>query len=104
MQPPEDEEVKLMRPLAKISNFLTAEGVIVRDMKWMLNDTFLVILTSNNKIVVFDVLLQVFRIVSKTSEENEQLINLEIADTYQSKSLQYQKQFKLFGFKNQVNF
>ena len=37
-----EEEVKPLRPIAKIKNF-TSEKVF--DMKWVLNDTFLVIIT-----------------------------------------------------------
>ena len=58
---PEDdpeEEVKPLRPLAKIKHF-TQEKVL--DMKWVLNDTFLVVLTQN-EVIVFDALLQVIQI------------------------------------------
>ena len=59
---PDDEEVKLMKPLAQIKNFLKQqasdeEQVRIQDMKWVLNDTFLLILTSRDEIVIFDVLL-----------------------------------------------
>jgi hypothetical protein len=48
-----DDEVKPLRPIAKIKDF-TLEKVL--DMKWVLNDTFLVIITQN-EVIVFDALL-----------------------------------------------
>ena len=65
---PEDgpeEEVKPLRPLAKIKYF-TQEKVL--DMKWVLNDTFMVVITQN-EVMVFDALLQVIQIQDKNSEE-----------------------------------
>ena len=55
--PIEDDDVKLMRPLALVPGFIREHGVTITDMKWILNDTFLVIMTSNYKVVIFDVLL-----------------------------------------------
>jgi len=53
---PEEEEVKLVRPLAKIKEFIKGDCK-VEDMRWALNDTFLVIVTSTGQVVIFDVLL-----------------------------------------------
>ena len=66
----EEDEVKPLRPIAKISNLFrnkasskgagpnqAGEGSHVQDMKWILNDTFLVIVTKDNEVLIFDALL-----------------------------------------------
>lgn len=47
--------MKLLRPLAKINDFI--KDAVIQDIKWVLNDTFLVIVTSRHEIIIFDVLL-----------------------------------------------
>ena len=56
---PEQEEIKILRPIAKINNFIRGDKDLqdIIDMKWILNDTFLLILTKDYQIVFFDVLL-----------------------------------------------
>jgi hypothetical protein len=54
---PEDE-VRPLRAIAKIKNF-TKETIL--DMKWVLNDTFLMIVTQN-EVIIFDALLELFQI------------------------------------------
>ena len=55
-----DDDVKLLRPLSKLSS-----APPIADMKWILNDTFLAVMTPNNCILFFDVLLQDFQIIEK---------------------------------------
>jgi hypothetical protein len=52
-----DEEVKLVRPLAKINKLITDLECRVVDMRWILNDTFLMLLTNKGHVMIFDVLL-----------------------------------------------
>lgn len=73
-------------------------------MKWILNDTFLVILTSLNEVIVFDVLLQVFRIQPKFSDSLENNFSIKVQTKAHSNISSVEKKFKIFGYKNQVNF
>ena len=70
--PDEQDDVKILKPIAKLTNFFRLDKAkTIIDMKWVLNDTFLVIITSDNQIIFFDVLLKVFSMQSKFSEIEE---------------------------------
>lgn len=69
INPGEEDVIKQIQPISKISEFIKQADVKIVDMKWVLNDTFLAILTSNNRVIIFDVLLQVFQIQDMHSPE-----------------------------------
>lgn len=54
------DDIKPLMPIAKVLNI----GEKVIDMKWILNDTFLMIVTNFHNIVIFDSLLYAFNLES----------------------------------------
>ena len=59
--PDDQDDIKVLKPIAQLPNFFKKDKTkTIIDMKWVLNDTFLVIITSDNEIIFFDVLLKVF--------------------------------------------
>jgi hypothetical protein len=55
---PEEDDIKPLKPLNTILNL----GEDIVDIKWILNDTFLIVVTKSNLIVIFDSLLHPFNI------------------------------------------
>ena len=52
------DDIKPLNPIAKIYNL----GERIFDMKWILNDTFLLVLTESGNYVIFDSLLYAFNL------------------------------------------
>lgn len=70
--PDDQDDIKVLKPIAQLPNFFKKDKTkTIIDMKWVLNDTFLVIITSDNEIIFFDVLLKVFSFQSKFSDIQE---------------------------------
>ena len=99
-----------MKPIAKIIGLFRekSDQCLVQDMKWILNDIFLAILTKENEVLIFDSLLQVFQIQSKHEEVPSKQLYLEILGTTytvsQEKEMNNQKLLKILGYRNQVNY
>lgn len=73
-------------------------------MRWILNDTFLVVVTTTKEVLFFDALLQVFQIQSKFEEQIGKNLFAQLK-TYQSQSLnKFDAINKILGHRNQVNF
>ena len=72
----------------------------ILDMKWVLNDTFFVIVTSDNQIIFFDVLLKVFSMQSKFSDISENRLYQNIITDQSFKGPKVNKIYKIFGNKN----
>ena len=52
-----------MTPIAKIIKI----GEDINDLKWILNDTFLIVVTKQNKVITFDSLLYAFNLSFKST-------------------------------------
>jgi len=52
-----------LTPIARIINI----GQEISDLKWILNDTFLIVITKSNQVITFDSLLYAFNIATKSS-------------------------------------
>jgi hypothetical protein len=66
------EEVKALRPIAMIENFITDDNEVA-DIKWMLNDTFLAIVTVRGELLLLDPLLKVFATQRKHKDLEQNL-------------------------------
>ena len=52
----DEPEVRPLRPIARIDSFIK-NGAHIADMRWILNDTFLMIVTTTKEVLFFDALL-----------------------------------------------
>ncbi|CDW76778.1 UNKNOWN [Stylonychia lemnae] len=60
-QDDDGDDIKPLTPIAKIIKI----GEEISDMKWILNDAFLMIVTRNNNLIIFDSLLYAFNLSHK---------------------------------------
>ena len=99
-----EEDAKPLRPMAKIEEFVRQAAKPFRDMRWILNNTFLMIVTESDEIIIFDALLQVFQIQPKHEEQIKNQLFLEIGNTHRAHQEKRPKVFKILGHRNNVNF
>lgn len=75
----------------------------IADMRWILNDTFLMVLTSEHEILFFDALLQVFQINLSHEDTVEYNLFTSITKQISQGGNPDTSSFKILGFQNQVN-
>ena len=96
------DEIKLIRPIAMIEDFIKFNSQTIVDMKWVLNDTFLAILTSSRQLLMFDPLLQVYQMAFK-SGGFETVPCLQISTGSAKGPSNRPREWRIMGWRNEVN-
>ena len=91
----QDDDVRVLNPLTFINQFMIEDDRII-DMKFVLNDTFLVVVTEQQNILFFDPLLQVYNIQPRTQDSFDQLPYINMNENLNSN-------WRIFGWRNEVN-